>query len=350
MRALLALLVLALTGFAGPEAKAQEFPDYDDVYVNDFAEVLSLDDEGQIRSQLTDLFQRTGVEAVVVTITTMSLYGHPGPIEPFATELFNTWGVGDARLNNGALILVAKDDRQMRIELGSGYGPDMDGQMQDIIDDTMLPEFRAGRSGSGITLGVDELVGILLIKSGKATPAGFLDTVKRDARHASALTLSILAAIGAALLAGALRLYQMWRRSRPRYCPVDGQRMVLMAEEVDDSQLKPGQTTEEHLGSVDYDVWDCPHCQHVTIEAYPRWFTGYGACRSCSFRTLQGTTTVLKSATTSHSGLKRIDYQCFNCSVTYSTTKTIPQVSESSSGRSSFGGGSSSGGGASGRW
>jgi len=83
------------------------------------------------------------------------------------------------------------------------------------------------------------------------------------------------------------------------------------------------------------------------------WFSRYGACRACGFRTVEGTTTVLDQATTSSEGRKRIDYHCHNCGDNYSVEHAIPRRSDrSSSGsrRSSFGGGRSSGGGASGRW
>jgi uncharacterized protein len=126
--------------------------------------------------------------------------------------------------------------------------------------------------------------------------------------------------------------------------------MELMREAADDSRLQPGQTIEEQLGSVDYDVWHCAACQHVTIESYRRWFSGYGACRSCNYRTLQGTTTIVSAASTTSTGLKRISYHCHNCGANWVETRIIPEISSASSGRSSFGGGSSSGGGGSGRW
>ena len=349
-RGRLTWILLGLALIFGSAAVAQTYPSHDDVYVNDFAHILTPTESSRIRTALAGLYDQTGIEAVVVTLPTMLAYGHHGEIEPFATGLFNAWGVGNAGSNNGVMLLVAQNDRQMRIEVGSGYGASMDAQMQSIIDRRILPEFRNGRFGPGISAGVDDLVSALLRHAGKAPAAGFLDPVRRGIDTMSGTMMAVLAAVGAGALALATRLYQLWRRSRPRLCPVDGTRMDLMSEDSDDAKLQQGQTTEERLGSVDYDVWHCPKCRHVTIESYRRWFTRYGACRSCNFRTLEGTTTILTAATTSHSGLKRIDYHCHNCSADYSVTKTIPQVSDSDSGRSSFGGGSSSGGGASGRW
>ena len=350
MRPLLALICVLMALTCGSAVRAQDYPAYSDVYVNDFADILTDTEQALIRQDLIRLFDQTGIEAVVVTMATMRSYGHSGQIEPFATGLFNHWFVGNAELNTGVMLLVARDDRQMRIELGKGFDAAMDRQMQGLIDTRLLPEFRKGRFGPGIVAGVAGLMQVLGGDAPTSQPASLFGQVQNGVENLSMTVLGVLAAIAAALAALALRLYQIWRRSRPRFCPVDGQRMDLLAEDVDDSQLQPGQTTEERLNSVDYDVWDCPKCQHVTVEAYRRWFSRYGACRSCGYKTLEGTTTVLREATTSSTGQKRIDYHCHNCSTDYSELKSIPQKSESGSSRSSFGGGSSSGGGASGRW
>jgi uncharacterized protein len=250
------------------------------------------------------------------------------------------------------MLLVARDDRQMRIELGAGYPRSMDGKMQDIIDDDILPLFRKADFGHGVEDGVGAVVRVLEREFRPPGPLPFLD-------QAQDRTRDILDQLGAwvfALYAGAavlaFRLYRAWMRRKPRICPVDGNRMVLLEEDWDDNHLQQGQRTEERLGSVDYDVWDCPACNHLTVEGYRAWFSRYGACRACGFRTVEGTTTVLEHATTTSEGLKRIDYHCHNCNDDYSVTRSIPRKSDSDSGssRSSFGGGSSSGGGASGRW
>ena len=348
MRPALALLSILLILTLGSAGKAQDYPAYSDVYVNDFADMLSAIEEARIRQDLIRLFDQTGIEAVVVTMITMRTYGHEGQIEPFATGLFNHWGVGNATANNGVLLLVARDDRQMRIELGSGFDPAMDRQMQRIIDTRLLPEFREGRFGPGITSGVTGLLQVLTEK--EPASSGLFEQAKQSVENQSATVLGVLAAVLAGVAAGAAWLFQMWRRSRPRYCPADGQRMDLFPEDTDDKHLKPGQTTEERVKSVDYDVWHCPSCQHITIEAYGRWFSRFGACSACGNKTLEGTTTILREATTNETGQKRIDYHCHHCSHTHSELKSIPKKSESGSDRSSFGGGSSSGGGASGRW
>ena len=147
-------------------------------------------------------------------------------------------------------------------------------------------------------------------------------------------------------------LLRRWRRNRPRRCPNDHSKMERISENLDDDYLEAGQITEEHLKSMDYDVWRCMRCDHRTIEGYKNWFSRYGACRSCGYKTLESDTTILESATTTSTGLKRVDYDCKHCHDSWSVKRVIPKKtsSSSSSGGSSFGGGSSSGGGASGSW
>lgn len=352
MRKLQRLFLSLLTVFALTlPAQAQELPDYQELYVNDFAELLDTATSDEIRGKLRRLRDDHGIEFTVVTLRWMSDYGHTGAIEPFATQLFNKWGVGDATRNDGVMLLVARYDREMRIEVGSGYGVTKDAPMKAIIDDEILPYFRNDQYAAGIAAGVDavivELTGVHPDDVGANVAERTVRKISRFAERSTDIFIGMLGAMGAAMVA----LHLKWRRHRPRYCVKDGTRMVRLREAMDDAHLEPGQRVEERLKSKDYDVWVCTKCEHVTIESYKRWFSGMGACRSCGYKTLEGETTILEHATTTSTGRKRIDYECHNCGDTYSATRTIPMKSKSSSSSSSsFGGGSSSGGGASGSW
>lgn len=331
---------------------AQNYPDYREIYVNDFANLLNEEEEANVRDKLRTLKRQDDIEFTVVTIATMRGYGHEGEVEPFATGLFNHWGVGNADRNDGVMMLVARDDRKIRIEVGSGYGRSKNRPMKKIIDDTILPEFRASRYARGIILGVDAV--IEEVKRSPATGAdrilGWLTTIWNGV----VATLNFLFwPLIAAAVGLTTWLYRRYRRYRPRICPIDRNKMQLLAEDWDDKHLQSGQFKEEELKSVDYDVWVCPDCDHHTIEAFKFWLSGFKACRACDYRTLEGNSTTLKAATTSSTGLKRIHFSCRNCCEAYSVEKIIPKVSKSSSsggGSSSFGAGSSSGGGASGGW
>jgi uncharacterized membrane protein YgcG len=134
-----------------PEAQAQKgYPAHTDDYVNDFANILSQPDAEAIRKMFKDLEYQTGIEAVVVTITSIGDYTNDATIETFATNLFNTWGIGHKKENNGMLILVAVKDRSCRIELGVGYGRRYDSVMKQVIDEKMIPYFKTNDYSRGI--------------------------------------------------------------------------------------------------------------------------------------------------------------------------------------------------------
>ena len=122
-----------------------------DDYVNDFADVLSEPDYNAIHEMFEDIEYQTGVEAVVVTIDSIHDYDtDDGTIEDFATNLFNTWGVGQLEHNNGVMILIAVADRKCRIELGAGYGTKYNTAMKQVIDKKMIPHFKEEDYSRGI--------------------------------------------------------------------------------------------------------------------------------------------------------------------------------------------------------
>ncbi|NNU81170.1 TPM domain-containing protein [Halovulum dunhuangense] len=337
--------------------RAGDLPGWEDLYVNDYADLLDPEAEARVRGQLEELYDATGIEMTLLTIESRIAYGNRSTNEEFATALFNDWGIGDATRNDGVLILVSERDREMRIELGAGYGFSRDADMARVIDTEFLPLFVRERYQDGILVGVEATIREIAgagpgeyaqgtVQRGLGTIWRFLgDMVSRMGEWA--LALLVLPAWGAA------SAWRAWRRHRPRDCPDCGRAMVRQSDEaLDDQHLSGGQRLEEFLASVDYDVWECPGCTHMEITRWPRIFSGHGTCKACGFRTLGSTTTVLESATKSREGRKRIDYACEQCGHAFTEERSIPRLSDSSSGsgRSSFGGGRSSGGGASGSW
>ncbi len=147
-------------GLLGAElALAQNpFPASVDDYVNDFAGVIREYDSSRIRDSFGRLEQQTGIEAVVVTINSVHDYSPGSTIEDFAFDLFNTWGIGHKAENNGILVLFAKNDREARIELGGAYGRRYDGQMQEIMNHVMIPNFKQGDYGRGLYEGSQEII------------------------------------------------------------------------------------------------------------------------------------------------------------------------------------------------
>ena len=107
-------------------------------YVVDTAGMVAAEDAAQIAKIGAELRAKTKAEIVVVTVPTLGT----ADIESYANDLFRSWGIGDARLNNGVLLLIAKDDRTFRIEVGYGLeGAITDGYAGSVLD-AMKGEFR----------------------------------------------------------------------------------------------------------------------------------------------------------------------------------------------------------------
>lgn len=151
-----AALLLAALLFCLP-ALAQSLPALTSRVV-DNAGMIDPADESALAATLEAFEQKSSDQIVVATIE--SLGGEA--IEPYANRLFRQWGLGQAGENNGVLLLVARDDRRMRIEVGYG----LEGTLTDlhsrlIIENTMVPAFRAGDFSGGITRAVDDIIMVL---------------------------------------------------------------------------------------------------------------------------------------------------------------------------------------------
>lgn len=126
--------------------------------INDFADVLSADEEQTLASLVADVEQATTAEIAVATVTSLDGLA----IEDYATQLFAAWGIGQTGKDNGVLILVAPSAREMRIEVGYGLeGILPDGLAGQIIRETFLPAFRDGAYGRGIVAGTTRVADLV---------------------------------------------------------------------------------------------------------------------------------------------------------------------------------------------
>ena len=377
--------------FSGLVVYAQgKYPQPMDQYVNDYAGLLTARDAANVKTLFADLKRETGIEAVVVTIDSINDYATgDATIESFATNLFNTWGIGDKTKNDGVLLLVAVGDRKVRIEVGAGYESTQNDNMQEVINEHVLPSFRNEEYSRGIYRGARAIVGELTgewppdLSTSTSNPAPAERSTEMDnpsprisstpaTTRATASYNSIPSAIAAyfedhllaslgsivAVLGGAGFGLQQYLRYRKRRCPDCGMDMVRLDEAGDDVYLDSGQKLEEVLRSVDYDIWKCPHCNTHTLHGYRNWFSSLKRCPRCGYRTVKVTSTTLVSPTYTSTGKERITRNCRHCDYHSSETVTLPMKTRSSSSSSgssrssgsSFGGGRSSGGGASGSW
>jgi uncharacterized membrane protein YgcG len=146
-------LIIFLILLFFPSANAIEYPSPVD-YVNDFAEILDSDQEMRLNNEITAIEKDSTVEIAIVTIE--SLQGVS--IEEYAVKLFEKWGIGKKGVDNGLLILVAKKERQYRIEVGYGLeGVITDAQSSKIGRDILMPRFKNNEFGEGLYEAVQEI-------------------------------------------------------------------------------------------------------------------------------------------------------------------------------------------------
>lgn len=135
-------------------------------YVNDFASVLSADEKVALEATLKDFHDNYGGEVAVVTVPSLG----NEVIETYANTLFREWGIGQKDKDNGVLLIVAIEDRALRIEVGYGYeGVLTDARSSEIIRNTITPYFKQSAYGRGISSGVDDI--LVVLKTGEVPVA-----------------------------------------------------------------------------------------------------------------------------------------------------------------------------------
>lgn len=273
-------------------SQAQYFPGHEDLYVNDYADMLSPETEDTLRRKLNYLKEDIGTEMSILTINDMATYGDWTDIAKFGTGIFNQWGIGDAERNDGLLLLISKNDRELRIVVGSGYAPIYDDISEDIIQFYITPAFKDGDFDDGVLDGTQKMISLMALpfNSGEESPERPKNPNGGVGLVLWGMGLFFGGAIGAAIFGPK---YSRYRFSR-----------------------KP-----------------CPQCGQTGMSRDTR---------------------TVKSATKTTSGMRETTIVCSNCSYHDVSQTTISRISSSNnrsgSGGSGFGGGSSSGGGASGKW
>lgn len=132
-------------------------------YVNDFAHILTQETRVKLDSLLVQLKSKTGAEVVVVTLS--SLDGQP--IEDVGLSIGRSWKVGQIGKDNGLIVVVAPNERKMRIEVGYGLeGVLPDSKVGRIRDEYMRPYFKQGDYNSGIFYGTQVIAQTIATESG----------------------------------------------------------------------------------------------------------------------------------------------------------------------------------------
>lgn len=379
-------------------------------YVSNPDGILSAEATARINALMRQVRRTTSAEPIVVIVDNIE----PEDIDGFATELFEKWGLGKSDMDNGLLLLVAKDMR--RAVIRTGYG--LEGVMPDIVcrgilDNHMFPAFRRGDFDGGMVNASNAIASILSnpdaaaefgSKEADADFAGseggdadfwrnffifgiiltafllgilgiLLYNTRKETDYKRYLTLVklkplylalIILGLGIPVLAAVPLLIILQRlRNRPHKCPRCGTAMKKVDEVHDNEYLSSAQDLEERLGSVDYDVWLCPSCGERDIEQYVQP-SAFKQCPYChTYASSLTRRRVLRQPTTMTKGEGLNDYVCRNCGKVTSISFEIPVIATpiilgGGSGRGGgfgggsfgggFGGGSTGGGGASGGW
>lgn len=169
------LLALALVIHAAP-ALAQTFPKLTGRVV-DNADLLTPADEAALTQRLDALEKQSGRQLVVATLPDLQGY----EIEEYGYQLGRAWGIGDKERNDGALLIVAPNERKVRIEVGYGLeGILTDALSSVIIQQDILPRFRDNDYPGGIAAGTDALINQLTLPEEEAR--AYAEQVGKKAR------------------------------------------------------------------------------------------------------------------------------------------------------------------------
>lgn len=407
------ILLVALAPWCDAAAKtytAQTVPNVHlrdkNAYVSDPDSLMSASARARADAILKALDDSTTVETAIVVVNDIG----NADIYDFALALGRHWGVGKRDKNNGVVVIFAMDQKQVRIQTGSGVEgvlPDLAAKR--LIDEKVIPRMKTGDLDNAVVDLSSALMNVFtdpeaaaelrserddgLDMKGMARALFFfccivglvsvalllwhcwqmrkLNTYRRAlfCRENRWLYI-ILAVISLGLGLPAMIIY-LWMghyyRNHSRKCDVCGTRMKKLSEDADNAYLTQAQDMEEKLDSVDYDVWLCPKCGTTEIFPFVKSYSRYKVCPRCHSRTLGLLyDRVERRPTQVTDGVGVKVYECRHCGLRHEERYSIPKQQAAvfiggigGGGRGgggggfsggSWGGGGFSGGGASGSW
>ncbi|MCW1403022.1 TPM domain-containing protein [Novosphingobium sp. MW5] len=158
------LLLAALASLLALPAQAQTFPKLTGRVV-DGANIIPDDVEARLVQKLDGLEKQSQRQVVVVTLPDLQGYD----IADYGYQLGRNWGIGDKERNDGALLIVAPTERKVRIEVGYGLEPILtDGLTSLIVQQQIVPAFKAGDMPAGIEAGTDAIIKQLTLPAEEA--------------------------------------------------------------------------------------------------------------------------------------------------------------------------------------
>jgi uncharacterized protein len=207
-------LAVALVSLPVSALTVQEVPNPQQTHggwVTDMAGILTDETEAQLNQMITQLEADNGTEIAVVTVPETAPSASP---KAFATELFNTWGIGKDESDNGVLFLVSIGDRRVEIETGYGIEPILsDAAVSEIIDYQITPQFKQNHFDAGTLAGTQALVRALATSPTSATQASQPSENQGDASDAGGLFFLVMLVIGGMILNAKQRRWPGTRHS-----------------------------------------------------------------------------------------------------------------------------------------
>jgi uncharacterized protein len=221
---LLALWALWI-GVAPAAAAGPSFPDWGRAAVVDAAGVIPDEQEAQLNARIVAWVHSSGHQLAVVTVP--SLDGQS--IEDYANGLLRHWGLGRAGANDGAILLLAPNDRQVRIEVGYGLeGVLTDAVSSQIIAQTIAPALRQGDIAGALSAGADRIMAAAVLDPAEARAMTLAATQAQESRS---LPWGMILLIGIPAIIGGLFAFD-------RYA---ARRMRKQAEEYERNRIKSEQ-------------------------------------------------------------------------------------------------------------
>ncbi|MDB5735713.1 MAG: hypothetical protein JWN16_2350 [Alphaproteobacteria bacterium] len=162
MRVLAAFIACFL--LIAPAWAAPKFPALTGRVVDD-AHILNDETRDSLTEKLAALEARNSRQLVVVTVASLGGY----EISDYGYQLGRAWGIGQKKLNNGVLFIIAPNEHKTRIEVGYGLEPVLTDAFSSVVIQTqVLPKFRSGDFNGGVSAGADALIQQLSLDTSEA--------------------------------------------------------------------------------------------------------------------------------------------------------------------------------------
>ena len=365
-----AFLTLFITTALGKAWRAEELNrPAGGLWVSNPDNILAPSTVSQLNRYIENVKNETGAQMGVAVVNEIE-----GDIDNFATELFQSWGVGRKGANNGVLLVVDISGKEYAIRTGRGIGdvlPDI--TTARIARETLVPNFKNDNYDAGVLETIQAMGNIMLTPEAKASikegvsrareneDQSLMDIllfylwccvgltvvlliiflVKMRAtkgleRHARYVELQpfirILHGLCYVGLGIPLFLYIPARqylnnlRNGEHKCPNCGTKMDKLDEVHDNEHLTPAQDAEEKYNSVDYDVWLCPNCGEEDVYAFENQDSELLPCPHCKAKTAKYLRDrVVKMPTTQAEGMGFKEFSCLNCKKISQTPFKIPR-------------------------